>query len=95
MLKVNTMERYDHDLILNNRIDFKQPGVQNMISPVDSLKQKAFENFRNGLNGPILNRLDQLSVNEVSSKHMTYEQLMIALGKGRKVDISRILRSVK
>ena len=26
---------------------------------------------------------------------MTYEQLMIALGKGRKVDISRILRSVK
>lgn len=89
------MERYDHDLILNNRIDFKQPGAQNMISPVDSLKQKAFATFRNGFNGPILNRLDQLSINEVSSKHMTYEQLMIALGKGRKVDISRILRSVK
>lgn len=29
-----------------------------MISPVDSLKQKAFATFRNGFNGPILNRLD-------------------------------------
>lgn len=34
--------------------------------------------------------MDQISVNQFSSKHMSYDQLMVSLGKGRKVDISKI-----
>ena len=34
-----------------------------------------------------MNQLDQLSINQISSKHMDYNQMMIALGNGRKVDI--------
>lgn len=37
------------------------------------------------------NAMDQVSINQVSSKHMTYNQMMIALGKGRKVDIAKKL----
>ena len=33
-----------------------------------------------------INTLDQLSVNNLSSKHMDYNQMMLALGKGRKID---------
>lgn len=34
--------------------------------------------------------MEQISINQFSSKHMSYDQLMVALGKGRKVDISKI-----
>ena len=45
-----------------------------------------------------INQMDQLSVNNLSSKHMTMNQLLIAMGRGHKVDIgkiSKILESQK
>lgn len=54
-----------------------------------------------GGGGPIehhINQMDQLSVNNLSSKHMTMNQLLIAMGRGHKVDIgkiSKILESQK
>ena len=35
--------------------------------------------------------MGQFSVNEMSSKHMGYNNLLTASGKGRKVDIGKIL----
>jgi hypothetical protein len=51
-------------------------------------------NIQNMLGQQVLSRsnaMDQVSINQVSSKHMTYNQMMIALGKGRKVDIAKKL----
>ena len=37
-----------------------------------------------------INKMDQLSVNNLSSKHMNMNQLLTAMGRGHKVDIGKI-----
>mmetsp|Transcript_22925 Transcript_22925/g.35310 ORF Transcript_22925/g.35310 Transcript_22925/m.35310 type:complete len:83 (-) Transcript_22925:573-821(-) len=39
--------------------------------------------------------MDQPSVNQISSKHMTYRDILTALGKTRKVIIEKILTEKK
>lgn len=38
--------------------------------------------------------MDQLSINQIGSKHMDYNQIMIAHGKGRKVDIGNMFKKL-
>jgi hypothetical protein len=39
--------------------------------------------------------MDQLSINNLSSKHMTYTEMMVALGKGTKVDTAEYLEDLR
>lgn len=77
-------------------------GVFQRMVKVNNLERNEFDRmmamnpyglYNNGQGGSVyassnrVNQLDQLSINQISAKHMDYNQMMIALGKGRKVDI--------
>jgi len=54
---------------------------------VDRLMSEGYSNNIFTNNNQKMNQLDQMSINNLSSKHMDYNQMMISLGHGRKVDI--------
>lgn len=72
MVKVNNLER--NELDNGPKRNYGSHGLRGGSALFANGEQK-------------MNQLDQLSVNQIASKHMDYNKLMIALGKGRKVDI--------
>lgn len=78
MVKVNNMERNEFDRMLAS-----SPYGYTYNSGPGSI-------FTN--NNQRMNQLDQLSINQIGTKHMDYNQMCIALGRGRKVDINEMFK---
>lgn len=96
MVKVNNMEKYDYDKI--NSMHHPVKAAPNpMGGPgFGAIMGNGMQGFTmpgaSGASQGKLNRMGQYSVNQLSSKHMAYNQLMVASGKGRKVDIGKIIK---
>lgn len=92
MVKVNNMERYDHEGMMLASAYGHPSGNP---TPSNSMGITSFSLFSHSRTDQRINQLDQLSINPISSKHMRYSQIMIALGKGKKVDIASYLEARK
>ena len=86
MVKVNNMEKYDYDKI--NSMHHPVKAAPNpMGGPgFGAIMGNGMQGFTmpgaSGASQGKLNRMGQYSVNQLSSKHMAYNQLMVASGKG-------------
>ena len=80
MVKVNNMERYDNDRIT-------------LAAGYKKADEAGYLPYRR--NDQRFNQMDQLSINNLSGKHMTYTEIMIALGKGTKVDTAEYLEDLR
>jgi hypothetical protein len=81
MVKVNNMERYDNDRI-TLAAGYRKAEESTGYLPYRRTDQR-------------YNQMDQLSLNNLSSKHMTYNEMMISLGKGTKVDTAEYLEDMR
>lgn len=92
MVKVNNMDKYEYDKVNSNYQHKLNQLGPNRMAPHGSMNNL----FQGG--GQNINQMDQLSINNLSSKHMGINQLLIAMGRGEKVErgkISKILEGQK
>ena len=81
MIKVNNMENYEYDNMVANPFGYMNQQSGYMCNLFSRNNQR-------------MNHMDQLSVNQISAKHMNYNQMMLALGKGKRVDIDNYFKKL-
>ena len=87
MIKTNNMDRYDYDAItlgtwINGKFMSGKLNMGNCLLPYRRADQR-------------FNQMDQLSVNNFSSRHMVYKDQIVAQGKGTRVDTAELIDEAK